>query len=572
MKIQIDEESLDLFNTYRAMWACSQSSESPAAVEDVLAPWDEAKSKYLYDLLGHSVILSRPFSYQRSADELNRQMCEMIRRQRYFVDTLERKLYEVLHPSRDAGDDKFIHVVMGAFNTYNISEGTFTQGARATVVGTQVTIQAGQKIIRSIGKIANLLGLEEEFEKFRIDHSMVLNQNKVTGSLNLSIHPLDYATASDNEAGWSSCMSWMDEGCYRLGTVEMMNSPMVICAYVASDHTKMDINHKEWNSKKWRAWIIINKDCIFVNRHYPDHNAEVARMCVEWVKSLAETNLGWKYGKIYDSFDDCSCSIHAATNFMYNDTTGEEMGCVAEGAEEGDSYEFNFSGIANCMCCGEEIPYYCGDDYAGTLLCENCGDVTKCCVCGRALSDDEIYYDDDGNAYCGSCHGERFSYCEVCDSEVPVEDIRQIVFPIDQEAFAADMIKYAAPVNAHEYHFYSYHGEEPRPQDIMFTYEAIMCKDCLDRLIPVRDAFIKNVALPYKHYYRYFDTPHSDNTDYHFDEVPNPAIISFDKFLTIFAIEMNEETPEQTEAIRKVWAHQWDIFCQRLAEKGYFKL
>ena len=49
-----------------------------------------------------------------------------------------------------------------------------------------------------------------------------------------------------------------DEGSYRLGTVEMMNSPMVICAYL-SGKNQMDINGVyEWNSKKWRAWAIVS--------------------------------------------------------------------------------------------------------------------------------------------------------------------------------------------------------------------------------------------------------------------------------------------------------------------------
>ena len=37
---------------------------------------------------------------------------------------------------------------------------------------------------------------------------------------------------SDNNSGWESCMSWRNNGCYRRGTVEMMNSPYVIVAYL----------------------------------------------------------------------------------------------------------------------------------------------------------------------------------------------------------------------------------------------------------------------------------------------------------------------------------------------------
>ena len=37
---------------------------------------------------------------------------------------------------------------------------------------------------------------------------------------------------SDNDYGWDSCMGWMNEGEYRLGTVEMMNSPCIVVAYI----------------------------------------------------------------------------------------------------------------------------------------------------------------------------------------------------------------------------------------------------------------------------------------------------------------------------------------------------
>ena len=76
--------------------------------------------------------------------------------------------------------------------------------------------------MRVLSKIATAYNLPG-FEDFRIAQSLVTNQANLKGYITLSIHPLDYMTMSDNNCGWDSCMSWQEEGCYRQGTVEMMN-------------------------------------------------------------------------------------------------------------------------------------------------------------------------------------------------------------------------------------------------------------------------------------------------------------------------------------------------------------
>ena len=92
----------------------------------------------------------------------------------------------------------------------------------------------------------------EEFEDFRIKHSRILSEKEFIGRLSLSIHPLDFMTMSDNDSDWSSCMSWRTCGSYRRGTVEMMNSPCVVVAYLsASKPMVLDRgSHFKWNIKK----------------------------------------------------------------------------------------------------------------------------------------------------------------------------------------------------------------------------------------------------------------------------------------------------------------------------------
>jgi hypothetical protein len=102
--------------------------------------------------------------------------------------------------------------------------------------GSKVTITLGMKFMKALGKVVEAYNLDQEmFEEFRIAHSQILNDKKLSGRLCLSIHPLDYMTMSDNESDWGSCMSWREGGCYRRGTVEMMTSPVVVVAYLKSE-------------------------------------------------------------------------------------------------------------------------------------------------------------------------------------------------------------------------------------------------------------------------------------------------------------------------------------------------
>ena len=154
----------------------------------------------------------------------------------------------------------------------------------ATVDGKPLQINKGCKMVKMLGKIAKVLGVDtvgykckecgrvhrgvvsschscasteiekiDTFECFRQAHSRALNCKTIKGNLCLSIHPLDYVTMSDNTFNWDSCMNWM--GCcgdFRLGTIECMNSPYIVVAYVESENEKLVFGHHEWNSKRWR--------------------------------------------------------------------------------------------------------------------------------------------------------------------------------------------------------------------------------------------------------------------------------------------------------------------------------
>ena len=168
-------------------------------------------------------------------------------------------------------------------------------------------LKSDMKLMRMMAKIVDWFELDKEaFEQFRILHSRVLNDRMINANITLSIHPLDYLTMSDNACDWESCMNWYQGGDYRLGTVEMMNSPVILEAYVESEHPycPIDRDNRTWSNKRWRCLYIVNKDIITEIKQYPYNNIYLRDYVLNKIKQLAEQNMGWHYDdKMYEYKD-----------------------------------------------------------------------------------------------------------------------------------------------------------------------------------------------------------------------------------------------------------------------------
>lgn len=277
-----------------------------------------------------------------------------------------------------------------------------------TPAGKVIQIARGAKILKIVGKIAKEFNVEG-FEEFRLVHSQIMNTAKLKGTLCLSIHPLDYMTMSDNASGWSSCMSWKEDGCYRQGTVEMMNSPCVIIGYVKGSKP-MNIAGSEWSNKKFRSLYVINKDIITNVKGYPYKADDIDTAAITWLKELAEKAWGVKYcdNKIeYEEGYDVTVSDNYYrfifnTEYMYNDFEYiDHIAYIREDLPEG-TYEWNYSGSQQCMWCGETTEFY--EEDHEFLLCRSCDKVFFCEDCDCVIKYEEEVYTLDGQKVCSSCY------------------------------------------------------------------------------------------------------------------------------------------------------------------------
>ena len=435
-------------------------------IREILTEWEKSNQD-LYSLLGNSLMVTKNFEFCKPEDELRDEMFNMIdRRAAYgraeregwkFTQAynewyekkfpIHRKLYwedgPELTEQQIAENEVNIPVHNGLYELISIGAlvNNKYEGCDFTLTfpdGKNYIVREGCKPMKALAKIAAAFNLPH-FEDFRICHSLVHNQKRIQGDITLSIHPLDYWTMSDNESGWDSCMNWRDYGGYRQGTVEMMNSPCVVVAYLSAAEPMSIGKVGNWNDKKWRQLFIVDKDVILGIKAYPYFNEGLTTTIAKWIRDLAKENMGWEYlteepekwdGKrtfvnpAYESEGEFQFGFYS--NHMYTDVGCLSWHPIFVGKDVHPStipnpvrhyscncplYDFNYSGAAQCVSCGEIDPELCDDSY---LCCFACEDSLRCSECGDRISRDDCYQI--GDCYlCQCCWEDHTQTCNICE-------------------------------------------------------------------------------------------------------------------------------------------------------------
>lgn len=393
-------------------------------LKKVLKVWNNEKD-FLYKLLGNQLIISKPIIFTKN---------ELI---------LKEEIYELMgHP--------FIRNFKNAVGNYNIwslvsltslTENIYPgQNFIISDKGKSIKINQGCKTVRALGKIAKLLNIDG-YEDFRLKHSLILNQKTIKGMLHLSIHPLDFITMSDNNCDWDSCMSWVDNGSYRRGTVEMMNSSCVLVAYISAKQPYI-IDNKQWNNKKWRELFIITKDIISNVRGYPYTNDELDSIIIDWIQELAKNNLNLDFenGKhqIYSGINikdfNEKFKISYYTEAMYNDCYKQTVCFSNEFLKREEKEPFNlyicYSGLSTCMICGKEGCFLNEEE----IVCEDCSENIVCSCCGDIIcNDDGIEFNN--HLLCRWCYSEQVHECSKCGDKVFEDDLIELNLAIDDKLY-----------------------------------------------------------------------------------------------------------------------------------------
>lgn len=437
-----------------AIYGCANGYGERASVPYVLRFWDSNKQDFLYDLLGKKFSVSKEIEIERDT-----QVEEEFKKLMPLNNTLSRFASNL---SELIDDDNYIlkHVVASCFEPKALATNSYSGGKYTVTLGEKsFRTESGMKVMKILAKVADFYNIKDQFEEFRQFHSMVTNTKVLKGKLTLSIHPLDYITMSDNDSDWTSCMSWIEEGCYRQGTVEMMNSDCVLVAFLESERP-LHIHGGDWNNKKWRTLVVCNKDFIAPIKAYPYQSDTLTTEVMNFIKELAEENLNidfkenleYEYcannGINLDQYGiDHQIRLRFYTNNMYNDfgCTDHHFASFSEGYINKIKNncmtrdEINYSGETECMWCGS----VCEVIETGDLVCEDCNEYITCDHCGDRVNYDEL----------SEVDGEMI--CDYCRDNETFND------PIDDDIHLLDNAVRVYVVNNPEVLKYRYHTRVP---------------------------------------------------------------------------------------------------------------
>lgn len=319
--------------------------------------------------------------------------------------------------------------------------------------GNVMKLSTGCKTMKAIGRMAKACGedIADAFEVLRLRQSQVLNEARIAANLCISIHPLDYMTASYNRNDWRSCMCW-DGGEYRRGVVEMMNSTMVVVAYVESKSQNLtwwqDETVLKWNSKKWREFFIVRPDMITGIKGYPYWNRQLEDEALTWLREIfapvfnvAYTNSikEWTIGEpvtIPEMDIQCSSINMSCGPAMYNDFYDENLyhAVFSKNMNKNNLY-IDYSGESECVVCGKSAD----DEFdcEGSLVCVDCITHYTCDKCGDVIYHTSDVYEVNGRCYCPSCY-ENLIACDMCENIFDPDEDEVFRFCVCWDEYNAD--------------------------------------------------------------------------------------------------------------------------------------
>lgn len=442
---KLSNKDKNLLNNYIHKWGVQ---EYFIGLDKWLENWNYAKQK-LYKLLGNQFIYSEDFHYHKDEKEIESAIKRLV--EKYKFPILFRQFIWDLKSSNKL--TTILAEDIETFVSYSIvKDGKISCSAikiKKSEKAKEFRLQPGTRTMRAISRFLKYykeevnqfnekreVNLLEKFEEFRIAHSIIISETEIKGKLNISIHPLDFLTMSDNSSNWTSCLSWSDDGSYRVGTIEMLNSNNVLCCYITSNkemtfniEDKKSNKTKEgmtWNNKHWRQLFFITKDIIVNGKGYPFQNSELSKNILDKIKELAKKNLNWDYefgvelykdmkhinsvytmerARTYAKYSPRKKNILFDTNGMYNDMIVDnltEYYCYRNKVKK--TKIINISGKTKCLCCGNNIIQPMGEEeyyeqyedfqeyndrykYTEEVVCKECLDSFFTCKrCGIAYS------------------------------------------------------------------------------------------------------------------------------------------------------------------------------------------
>lgn len=320
-------------------------------------------------------------------------------------------------------------------------------------------IQKGSKMVKSFKYFIGDKCILTDIQNLA---SRIIQEDKIEGTLCVSVHPLDYLSISENGMNWRSCHAL--DGDYRAGNLSYMADSSTIICYLKSDHDAVAPNFPfYWNNKKWRTLLFFSKDrnMIFAGRQYPFSAQSILDFALDTL--LPESGIltnkfsNWKDNYITQfegyALDKKYCFVggvnligieklmerepNKKTELFYNDLIYSSVYKRPLYSYRLDKYFSPLDGVYECgprysidwektkFQIGEDVKcLHCEKDIiteGDTMICDCCSEEVEpmqiCSICGRNIYDiGTAYLDTDGDNLwiCEDCASEYLRECDSC--------------------------------------------------------------------------------------------------------------------------------------------------------------
>ena len=305
-------------------------------------------------------------------------------------------------------------------------------------------VPKGMKIIKAF----KMFETGERLTYFQDYASRIIQEDKVTGKLYLSVHPLDYLSASMNNHNWRSCHAL--DGEYRSGNLSYMGDKTTIISYITTDNLEvlpLFPSNVLWNSKKWRMWLYVSEeeDLVFAGKPYPFPSEEV----LEKIRKSDFFNNAYEWSSWSHQYVDEEI-VPVSSKYLPIRAKLYDLADVVKENSNEDALHFN-DVLRSCtyiypnymirrnygwarhmfetplITVGSDVKcLHCGERYiddSETMRCNKCeleygheenDKYGRCDSCGNRMVRDESHYLENGDHVCLTCFDRYCFICERC--------------------------------------------------------------------------------------------------------------------------------------------------------------
>lgn len=416
--------------------------------DDLFAKWEKAKKDFI-NYFGGKLIYEWPQKISFELDE-----SEKIKKVKDLIETIT-----------PMNNDLAIFISKNSNSFYkNLVQEDY-------LVNSDIKIPKGMKLLKAFKFFEPN---KEKLSDFQSIASMIIQENKIEGTLCFSVHPLDFLSASENNHNWHSCHAL--DGDFRSGNLSYMIDNSTIMVYLKSDKDTFLPNFPndiKWNDKKWRMWLYFsnNRDMMFAGRQYPFFSKTILNIIIQDI--FPYTDIGaknhnwskWDNKYIADWFKDFSLADKylplgdklIGINELIKDNTGAlhyndllysnhyipyYSYRMVENNNKNHNFwyssyykkpitkitsRFNLGGAIKCVKCKDN---FIKD--SNTFMCPSCelqygheynDEICECSVCGnRVYREDCIWLERYDDWVCENCQ-DKIEYCACCNEYNYIDDM-----------------------------------------------------------------------------------------------------------------------------------------------------